>query len=169
MIGADGNMVELTRRTAEAAHAGATFFLSVHHDAAQAQFLQPWMWQGIERRYADEFSGFSLFVSRINVNTEVSLKCARAVGMALKTAGFKPSAHHAEKIPGENRPWADQDAGVYYFDDLVVLKTAASPAILIEAGVIINRAEELNIQTPVTRIAFAQAVAKGLSTCGVTD
>ena len=87
------------------------------------------------------------------------------IGVALKQAGLRPTAHHAEPIAGENREWADQNAGVYYFDDLVVLKTAKTPAVLIEAGVIINRDEELSVQQPSVRTAIATAVAQGLADC----
>ena len=37
--------------------------------------------------------------------------------------------------PGVGRPWADELNGVYYYDNLVVLKTATVPAVLFEAGV----------------------------------
>jgi N-acetylmuramoyl-L-alanine amidase len=120
----------------------------------------------MERRFSDRFSGFSLFVSRKNPQPEASLGCARTIGVALKRAGLIPSPHHAENIPGENREWADQDAGVYYFDDLVVLRTATTPAVLVEAGVIVNRAEEELIQQAAMRSTITAAIARGLSDCG---
>lgn len=165
LIGDNGTVVDLQGRTSTASIEGATFFLSVHHDSAQPQYLDTWEWQGIKRRYGDQFSGFSLFVSRKNPQGEVSLKCARMIGAALKQGGLSPSAHHAEHISGENREWADQSAGVYYFDDLVVLKTAKMPAVLIEAGVIVNRDEELNVQQSSMRTAIASAITQGLSDC----
>jgi N-acetylmuramoyl-L-alanine amidase len=165
LIGDDGTMTGLETRTAKAAAARATFFLSVHHDSVQAQYLERWTWQGQERAHSERFSGFSLFVSRRNPYEATSLECASKVGAALKAAGFKPTAHHAERIPGEGREWADEDNGVYFFDDLVVLKTAASPALLLEAGIIVNRSDELSLQEPATRSAIATAVAQGLKAC----
>ena len=132
LIGGDGSATELQSRTPAASASGATFFFSVHHDSTQLQYLDTWEWQGVKRRFSDRFSGFSLFISRKNPQVEASLNCARMIGVALKQAGLSPSSHHAEPISGENREWADQDVGVYYFDDLVVLKTAKTPAILFE-------------------------------------
>jgi N-acetylmuramoyl-L-alanine amidase len=165
-IGEDGTMDELPRRTAAAEAAGATFFLSVHHDSAQPRYIETWKWNGVEQRFTDRFSGFSLFVSRRNPQPGASLLCARKIGAALKGAGLAFSPHHAEDIPGEGREWADRDAGVYYYDDLVVLKTAKSAAVLLEAGVIANRADEEALQDPAMRGRIAGAVVRGLSECG---
>ena len=165
-IGDDGTMVDLQQRTTAAAGGGATFFLSIHHDSADPKYFQPWEWQGVERSYADQFSGFSLFVSRKNPQVEASLRCASTIGAALKEHGLHASPHHAENIPGQNREWADQSNGVYYYDDLVVLKTATMPAVLLEAGVIVNRDEEHAIQEPEMRSAIAAAVERGLIGCG---
>ncbi len=155
------------KRTQKATAEGATFFISVHHDSVQPQYLEPWVWQGQKRFHTERFSGFSLFVSRKNPFAKVSLQCASSIGVALKRAGFKPTAHHAEPIPGENREWADEDNGVYFFDDLLVLKTATTPAILLEAGLIVNRGEEIELQKPTTRSSVANAVIQGLISCKV--
>jgi N-acetylmuramoyl-L-alanine amidase len=165
-IGEDGSMDELPQRTAAAEAAGATFFLSVHHDSAQPRYIETWKWNGVEQHFTDRFSGFSLFVSRRNPQPEASLLCARRIGAAMKAAGLAISPHHAEGIPGESREWADRDAGVYYFDDLVVLKTAKTAAVLLEAGVIANRADEQALQEPAMRGRIAGAVVRGLSDCG---
>jgi N-acetylmuramoyl-L-alanine amidase len=61
---------------------------------------------------------------------------------------------------------------VHYYDNLVVLKTARMPAVLLEAGVIVNRDEETRMRSAETRRAIAAAVAAGLRTClggGVRD
>jgi N-acetylmuramoyl-L-alanine amidase len=166
LIGGDGAMVELAPRTAAAETGGAAFFLSIHHDSAQPRYLEAWNWQGTEQHFTDRFSGFSLFVSRKNPHAEASLACARMIGSAMKAAGFAVSPHHAEEVPGESREWADRNAGVY-FDDLAVLKGAKSAAVLLEAGVIVNRADEQTLQDPATRTAIAGAVARGLWDCGV--
>lgn len=166
LIGSDGNEVDLLPRTIAAEDAGATFLVSIHHDSVQPQYLETWNTQGMQRQFSDRFSGFSLFVSHKNPAAEASLSCARAIGFALEQAGLHPSHHHAENIPGENRAWADKDAGVYYYDDLVVLKSAKIPAVLIEAGVIVNRQEEQTIRQTQVRKVIANAIARGLSDCG---
>jgi len=165
LIGEDGKMVDLRQRTAKAYTDSASLFLSIHHDSAQAKYLKKWRWQDKEFSYADNFSGFSLFVSRENPQLEKSLHCARMIGKALKQAGYSPSSHHAEPISGENRQWADKDVGVYYYDELIVLKTAKMPAVLIEAGVIINRGEEQNLQNDSTRSRIASAITQGVAGC----
>jgi N-acetylmuramoyl-L-alanine amidase len=168
-IGNDGNSVSLPERTLAAKKTGATFFLAIHHDSVQPRYLKPWQWQGVVQQYTDSFSGFSLFVSQKNPQRTVSLQCASAIGVALKQHGFHAATHHAEHIEGEGKKWADQNNGVYYYDNLVVLKTAVMPAVLLEAGVIVNRDEEQAIQTQPVRTAIAEAVKQGLQTCGVIN
>ncbi len=164
LIGMDGRLARLTDRTREAR--GAALFLSVHHDSVQEHFLLPWEYEGIPRLYApDRFAGFSLFVSRKSVSLRQSLACASAIGAALRVAGFTPSRYHAERIPGENKPFADEANGVHYYDNLIVLKSASQPALLFEAGVVVNRDEELRVARPETRTALARAVAKGIDVC----
>jgi N-acetylmuramoyl-L-alanine amidase len=166
-VGMRGDMVDLSQRTAQAAADKANFFLSIHHDSVQPQYLQRWEWLGKTASYSDRFSGFSLFVSRRNGDPATSLRCASAIGAALRHAGMRPSPHHAEAIHGENRHWVDELNGVYYFDDLVVLKTATMPAVLLEAGVIVNRDEEQLVRQPTVQTMIAKAVVQGLTVCGI--
>ena len=99
-----------------------------------------------------------------------SKELALHIGSELRAKGRRPSVHHAEPIEGENREVIDQLKGVYRFDDLVVLRSAAMPAILLEAGVIKHRKEEMIVatrafQTDVAgavRRAVEQACARGL-------
>ena len=163
LIGADGAETGLGRRPARGR--GASFFLSVHHDSVQPQFLQVWVHDGAQRLYSDRYAGFSLFVSRRNAALQASLRCASRLGEELRRAGFRPSLYHAEPIPGEMKPFADHANGVHYYDNLAVLKRAASPAVLLEAGVIVNRDEEAALAERDTRLRMAAAVAAGLSRC----
>lgn len=158
-----GDIGDLRARAGAAA--GADFFLSVHHDSVQPHYLETWDVNGTRRHYSDRFAGFALFVSRANPAAARSLACASAIGRALRAAGRAPSRYHAEPIPGENRPFADEESGVHYFDDLVVLKMATPPAVLLEAGVIVNRQEELLLERPDVRAATAAAIADGLARC----
>ncbi|MBL8666185.1 MAG: N-acetylmuramoyl-L-alanine amidase [Rhodospirillales bacterium] len=163
LIGEQGDMTGLTDRTKAAA--GADFFLSIHHDSVQPQYLQTWIVGEEKQKWTDRFSGYSLFVSRKNQHLKKSLACAQAIGEAMRMAGQTPSLHHAEPIKGENRPLADKINGVYYFDDLVVLKTASSPAVLVEAGIIVNKHDELGLREPATKRRIAFAIASGLRDC----
>jgi len=163
LIGAAGDVAVLSRRTTAAR--GASLFLSVHHDSVQPHYLEEWHHEGETQRFSDRFAGFSLFVSRRNPDPAASLACASAIGARLRAAGFAPSLYHAEPIPGESKPFADRRNGVHYFDNLVVLHAATQPAVLLEAGVIVNRAEELRIREPATRRRIADAVAGGVREC----
>lgn len=165
-IGHDGNMLDLKKRTQLANAAGADFFLSIHHDSVQPQYLKPWQWQGKNFQSTDHASGFSLFVSRQNPQLASSLRCASEMGKALKQEGFQPSQHHAEAVEGENKAWADQSNGVFYYDNLVVLKTAAMPAVLLEAAVIANRQDAEKAEKPEFRKRMAAAITNGLRACG---
>jgi len=123
LIGADGDMGVLSRRTAAARE--AALFVSVHHDSVQPHYLEEWEHEGVMRQYSDRFAGFSLFVSRRNPDLQLSLACASSIGARLRTAGFAPSLYHAEPIPGESKPFADRENGVHYYQNLVVLHSAS--------------------------------------------
>lgn len=163
LIGDRGDADDLTARTAGAG--GVDFFLSIHHDSVQPQYLETWMVEGREQRRSNRFSGYSLFVSRKNAHPETSLVCAQAIGEALRSQSQTPSLHHAEPIRGENRPLADATNGVYFFDDLIVLKTARSPAVLVEAGIILNSNDEAVLRELSTQRLIAAALADGLQRC----
>jgi len=154
-VSADGAEIALGRRALTAPD--ADFFISIHHDSMQQKYIDA----GRQR----EFAGFSIFVSQLNPKYEDSLRCARAIGEALVAAGEKPSLYHAEPIAGENRPLLDRRLGVHRYDGLAVLKTAAMPAVLVEAGVIVNPDEEARLARPDTIQRVAQAIADGTHAC----
>ena len=158
-VASDGHDVALKDRTASSA--SAALFVSVHHDSIQ----QAWIDDG----RAGEYSGFSVFVSGKNQSQTKSLFCARSVGEALRGAGEKPSLYHAMPIKGENRPLVDQARGVHRFDDLVVLKSAASPAILIEAGVIANPREAVRLAQVSTVDLLGRQIASAIVRCLGSD
>ncbi len=154
-VGGDGRELELRQRTEQAA--GAGLFVSIHHDSIQ----QAWIDAG--RR--GEFSGYALFVSEKNPAYPASLQCAQHIGEQLRGAGEEPSLYHATPIAGENRPILDALRGVHRFDDLIVLKTATMPAVLVEAGVIANPQEEVRLGKAATRERLARAIADGIARC----
>ena len=163
IVEAPGDGRSLTQRTRIAERRHANFFISIHHDSVQPSYLSTWWHGGVERRYSDRFSGFSLFVSRQGRRAPASLALARAVGGRLLDAGFHPSLHHAEKIVGEGRDLVDRERGVYGFDELVVLRTAAMPAVLLECGIIVNRDEEVRLLDRAYQARLVSAVAAGIA------
>jgi N-acetylmuramoyl-L-alanine amidase len=153
MIGERGDYAVLRERPRDAA--GATLFVSLHHDSVKGELLPR----------ASEFAGFSLFVSRQNPRLQKSLACASAMGAELRAAGFVPSRYHADPVLGENRTFADEANGVHFFDQLAVLRGATVPAVLVEAGVIVNPEEEQRMRDPRVRRSIARAIARGVENC----
>ncbi|HRQ89149.1 MAG TPA: N-acetylmuramoyl-L-alanine amidase [Bacteroidia bacterium] len=163
VVNGDGTVSELAKRPEIAAKAGADCFISIHHDSVNDKYLRKWVHEGVERDYADNFRGYSVFASDKNPEAAKSREIALHLGAALYDAGLRPTLHHNEPIQGENRPLLDKRTGVYQFSDLVVLKRATIPAILLECGVIIHREEELVVQQPEYRDLIAHAVVRALS------
>ncbi len=163
MIGEDGRADVLAHRAPLAR--GLDLLVSIHHDSVQRRFLRAWVHEGVSRLYSDRFAGYSIFVSRNNPGLARSLQCASAIGAALREAGYAPSLYHADPLLGENREFADRRNGVHYFDGLAVLRTASIPALLFEAGVIVNREEELRMQDPVVRAGMVSAMTVAISDC----
>jgi N-acetylmuramoyl-L-alanine amidase len=163
IVEAPGDRPSLADRTKAAERRNANFFISIHHDSVQPSYLVKWKYENVERLYSDRFSGFSLFVSKQGRTSEENLALARAIGTQLLKLGFHPSLHHAEKIKGESRELLDPKRGIFAFDDLIVLKTASMPAVLIECGVIVNRDEELRLRDRARQDRFVAAVVAGVS------
>jgi len=136
----------LIKRAAKANKSHADLFLSIHHDSVPDKFMENWEFEGKESHFSDRFSGYSLFVSRDNPDYEASLAFATMIGKELKADGLKFANQYTLPIMGKyQHPLLDKDAGVYRYDHLVVLKRTLMPAVLLEAGSIINRDEELQM------------------------
>ena len=159
LIGAAGTAIGLLDRTVLAQQAGAQLFLSLHHDSVQPQYLQTWDVQGVAQRYSGRFSGHSVFVSAFNVQAAASQRFGALLGEALRRQGMTPSLHHAEPIPGESRPLLDARLGLFRFDGLAVLRTAAMPAVLLEAAIIVNPADEQRVRSGEVSRQVGAAVA----------
>ncbi|MCX7208285.1 MAG: N-acetylmuramoyl-L-alanine amidase [Proteobacteria bacterium] len=160
LINADGLMRDLRARVLAAV--SADLLISIHHDSVQPQYLQVWGVAGKNQRYADQFSGYSLFVHSQAPQFSRSLVCAQAMSKSLLARGFKPTDHHALGVAGEDRLQLDPKLGVYDAD-FVVVRLGKIPAILFEAGVIVNRAEALTLQEPATQNQMAEAILNGLT------
>jgi N-acetylmuramoyl-L-alanine amidase len=156
------NPLTLLERTRIAAANRAELFVAIHHDSVQDKYLHAWEVDGKKQHYCDDFSGYSVFFSRRNPQPENSFELARLLGRQMATEGFKFARHHAEPIRGENREIVDEEAGVYRFDNLIVLRTAPMPAALLECGVILNRIEEKSLRTSVRQEKIANAVAMAI-------
>jgi len=159
IINARGANIKLTDRPAIAESRETDLFISIHHDSVQPHYLLKWLYGGRELLYSDKFQGYSIFYSEEGQAPESSLFFAKLLGRSLLAHHFTPSLHHAEKIKGENRELIDPETGIYRFDQLVVLKKASTPAVLLECGVIVNRNEEIVLDNPVYQNALVSAIS----------
>jgi N-acetylmuramoyl-L-alanine amidase len=162
VINPDGKRISLPGRTAMAKAANADLFLAIHHDSANDRYLEDHESNGRIFRLTDKFHGYSVFYSEKNKEHARSLEFAKSLGEAMHESGLSPTAHHAEKIQGENRELIVPRLGVYRFDDLVVLKTATMPAALLECGVIVNPSEEADLLKPERQQQTVAAVRRAV-------
>lgn len=139
-----GNQPGLIDRVGAAEALKSDVFVSIHHDSVSPKYLKAWTHDGKSRPYADEFRGYSIFVSDEG-ERRGSLDLATLFGRALRAGGYTPTLHHAEPIMGEGRRLLDAGLGIYEAP-FVVLTKNSRPAILFEAGVIVHRAEELDLE-----------------------
>jgi N-acetylmuramoyl-L-alanine amidase len=153
----------LFKRVARANGLNADLFLAVHHDSVPDKMLETWQVDGREQHYNDRFPGHSVFISNANADRAGSLAFARQLGLALKAHGLQYTPHYTEKFMGNRRrELVDREAGVYRYDQLVVLKGTRMPAALLEAGSIVNRSEELLLATAEHEAIMAGAVVEAV-------
>jgi len=149
--------------TANAAH--ADFFLSIHHDSVPDKMLEAWEFEGAKSYFSDRFSGHSLFVSERNPRFAASLAFAKLLGRELKEKGLQYATQYSLPVMGRYRhDLLDKDVGVYRYDGLVVLSQTRSAAVLLEAGSIINRDEEMTMNSPERQELIATAVVSVMRT-----
>jgi len=148
IVNLEAKRISLSGRAAAARAAGAQLLLSIHHDSVNDRYLEVQRQaNGRVVHFCDRFRGYSVFYSGKNREPSQSLDFAQALGLAMRSQGLTPTLHHAEPIKGENRELVNPELGIYRFDDLIVLKSAAMPAALLECGVIVNRSEEAELLT----------------------
>ncbi len=149
----------LFERAARANSLRADLFLSIHHDGVPDQFAEKWEYDGRERAFSDRFKGHSIFVSIDNGDFRGSLHFGRLLGNQLKARGLQYTSHYTERFMGNRRrQLVDAEAGVYRYDQLIVLRNTRMPAVLLEAGSIVNREEELLLDSPARQALIATAV-----------
>jgi len=150
----------LVKRVTAANDLHADLFLSIHHDSVPDKLLEDWEFEGKKSHFSDRFSGYSVFVSRNNPDFKTSLAFAELVGKEMKAQGLQYAQQYTQAIMGRyQHPLLNKETGVYSYDELVVLKSTRMPAVLLEAGSIINRDEELKMDSPERRDIISSAVA----------
>jgi N-acetylmuramoyl-L-alanine amidase len=161
----------LIKRVAAASGLHADLFLSIHHDSVPNSLLENWEFEGKKSHFSDRFAGYSVFVSRDNPDFKTSLSFAELVATEMKAEGLQYARQYTLPVMGRYRhPLLDKETGVYSYDQLVVLKSTRMPAVLLEAGSIINRDEEIKMDSPERRDIISSAVAAAAKAfCGPQD
>ena len=153
----------LVRRVAAANNLPAGLFLSIHHDSVPNKFLEDWEFEGKKSRFSDRFSGYSVFVSRNNPEFKTSLAIAELVAKEMKAQGLDYAQQYSQAIMGRyQHPLLNRETGVYSYDKLIVLKKTKMPAVLLEAGSIINRDEELKMDSAERRDIISSGVTAAI-------
>lgn len=162
----------LYERASLANRVRAAALISIHHDSTAAKYQEPLPracgGKGGKRLNKAFFkkgyrAGFSVFVYRggDQARYEASLKLARAIGGALRAAGRPLSNYHAEGDDCDSCQPIDAVNGVYH-KNLAVLRTSEMPAVLIEAGLIVDITDEKAVNSGSFRRRAAKALRVGL-------
>jgi N-acetylmuramoyl-L-alanine amidase len=138
----------------------ADLFIAIHHDSVPDPLLQTWQFDGKEEHYNDSYAGYAIFMSYGNADRGGSLEFGQFLGEALQARGLGYTPHYTFALMAHRRrELLDPDTGVYRYDQLVVLKETHMPAVLLEAGSIINRGEELALASPARQALEGAAIA----------
>jgi N-acetylmuramoyl-L-alanine amidase len=149
----------LVERAVIANRIPADLFIAIHHDSVPDNLMHTWQYDGQDQQYNDDYPGYALFISNDNPDHAGSLLFGKFLGKALQAHGLQFTPHYTLPLMGNRRrQLLDADAGVYRYDQLIVLRMTRMPALLMEAGSIVNRQEELELGTPERRAATSAAV-----------
>src|SRR3984885_4605843 len=149
----------LFERAARANAMHADLFIAIHHDSVPDNLLQTWQYGGQDQQYNDDYPGYALFISNDNGDRAGSLMFGHLLGKELQARGLHYTPHYTLALMGRRRrELVDTDAGVYRYDQLIVLRETRMPALLLEAGSIVNRQEELELGTTERRALTSAAI-----------
>jgi N-acetylmuramoyl-L-alanine amidase len=148
----------LFERAARANELHADLFIAIHHDSVPDKLIEKWEYNGEKHQFCDRFRGYSIFVSEANADLKGSLAFGHLLGSELQARGMHYTPHYTLPLMGRYRHHLiDADAGVYQYDQLVVLRNTRMAAVLLEAGSIVNRNEELELATSERRAVVGAA------------
>jgi N-acetylmuramoyl-L-alanine amidase len=159
LITSGAKLPSLFERARTANNLQADLFISIHHDSVPDNLKETWQYEGKKNYFSDRFNGYAIFVSNDNADRVASLAFGHSLGQELQKRGLHYTPHYTLPLMGRYRhELIDEEAGVYRYDHLRVLHSTLMPAVLLEAGSIVNRQEELELATPERRLMVAEAV-----------
>ena len=157
LITSGAKLPSLFQRVASANNLHADLLISVHHDSVPDNLKEAWQYEGKKNYYSDRFSGYAIFVSNDNADRAGSLEFGHSLGQELQKRGLHYTPHYTLPLMGRYRhELVDAEAGVYRYDHLIVLHSTRMPAVLLEAGSIVNRQEEVDVATPEHRVMIGR-------------
>ena len=163
MVSEGAGRPSMYARVTRANKLSANLLLSIHHDSVPDRFLEKWDYDGKPETFSDRFMGHSIFVSDDNRDPKDSLLFGSMLGQQLKARGLQYTPHYTQSFMGRwQRTLLDADAGVYRYDTLFVLKKTQMPAVLLEAGSIANRDEELAMVSTERQQLISAAVVEAV-------
>jgi N-acetylmuramoyl-L-alanine amidase len=149
----------LVERASRANNLSANLFIAIHHDSVPDYLLESWQVEGQEYHFNDSFPGYAIFVSNDNRHRGTSLLFGHLLGEQLQARGLQYTPHYTlPMMRHRRRELLDAEAGVYRYDQLIVLRETHMPAVLLEAGSIVNRQEEPQLASEQRRALAAAAV-----------
>ena len=159
LITATAPWAGLRERAARANRMAADLFISIHHDSVPDFLIETWEYAGEQNHFSDRFKGYAIFISNDNPRRVESLKFGSLVGKELQARGLSYTPHYTLPLMRRYRhQLLDAEAGVYRYDQLIVLRETRMPAVLLEAGSIVNREEELELASSERRARTSAAV-----------
>jgi N-acetylmuramoyl-L-alanine amidase len=153
----------LVRRIAQANQMSADLLISVHHDSVPEAFKVKWDYEGKQLEYSDRFRGHSIFISSDNADYQGSLAFGKLLGARLKARGLQYTPHYTQAFMGhKRRQLVDAETGVYRYDQLMILKNTRMASVLLEAGSIVNRDEEILMGQEEHQLQIAGAITEAV-------
>ncbi|MFZ0239987.1 MAG: N-acetylmuramoyl-L-alanine amidase [Xanthobacteraceae bacterium] len=154
----------LFERAARANAMHADLFIAIHHDSVPDNLKQIWEYAGQKTEFNDDYPGYAIFISNDNADRAGSLLFGSMLGHELERRNLHYTPHYTLALMGHRRRiLVDAEAGVYRYDQLIVLRQTRMPAVLLEAGSIVNRQEELELATPERRVLTSAAIAAAVA------
>jgi N-acetylmuramoyl-L-alanine amidase len=154
----------LFERAARANAMHADLFIAIHHDSVPDNLKQIWEYAGQKNEFNDDYPGYAIFISNDNADRAGSLLFGSILGHELERRNLHYTPHYTLALMGHRRRvLVDAEAGVYRYDQLIVLRQTRMPAVLLEAGSIVNRQEELELATPERRVLTSAAIAAAVA------
>ena len=154
----------LVERAARANSMHAKLFIAIHHDSVPDNLKHSWDYGGQKNEFNDDYPGYAIFISNENADPAGSLRFGHLLGRELELRTLHYTPHYTLVLMGHHRRiLVDAEAGVYRYDELIVLRQTTMPAVLLEAGSIVNRQEELELGTQERRSLTSAAIVAAVA------